>query len=359
MNEILRNAYGCDFAVKLSEDRKNTKIKLLQLTDMQIIDAEQRRTPDRLRPDEIEAWTPDKFDVNCGNQIRSLVAQTKPDMIFMTGDLVYGSFDDAGTTFEWFCNFMDSFGIPWAPVFGNHDNETARGVDWQCERFAASKYCMFERGSVTGNGNYNVGIAVGDELVRVMYMLDSHGCVGMTLAGIYPDQVELVKTSCDRIASVNGKKIPAFAAFHIETKDFADAARAKGYITDERSTFVVGIDVPQKDGDFGMNCEGREIKYKNQKSHLSMFKYCNVDGVFAGHTHNNNTCISWEGIKWVYGLKTGQYDYHVPCNMGGTLVTLEGENFEVSHVPALCPMAPFPGGASFFKDYFVGGSYKK
>lgn len=48
--EILRgskskNTFGCDFTVKLPEDKKNGKIKILQLTDMQIIDAEQRRTP--------------------------------------------------------------------------------------------------------------------------------------------------------------------------------------------------------------------------------------------------------------------------------------------------------------------------
>jgi len=358
MSEIVRNEFGCDFAVVLPEDRKNTKIKLLQLTDMQIIDAEQRRTPDRLRPDEIEAWAPDRFDINCGNQIRSLVAQTKPDMIFMTGDLVYGSFDDAGTTFEWFCNFMDSFCIPWAPVFGNHDNESARGVDWQCERFAACKYCMFERGSVTGNGNYTVGIAIGDELIRVMHMFDSNGCVGMKPAGIYHDQGALMLENSIKIAEKAGRPVPAFAAFHITTKEFTDAERAKGYLTDERKFYTIGVDVAAKDGDFGMKYESSEKNYGKMNPSLSLFKRCAVDGVFAGHYHNNSTCISWEGIKWVYGLKTGQYDYHIPCNMGGTLVTLEGERFEISHVPALTPMAPFPGGAKFFEGYFVPGSYK-
>lgn len=47
---------GCDFVIQLGEQRKNTPIKLLQLTDMQVIDAQQRRTPDRIRSDEIAAW---------------------------------------------------------------------------------------------------------------------------------------------------------------------------------------------------------------------------------------------------------------------------------------------------------------
>ncbi|MBQ6825451.1 MAG: hypothetical protein IJP34_02175 [Clostridia bacterium] len=45
---------GCDFV--LDFDKDISEIKLLQLTDMQIIDASQRRTSDRLRPDEIKAW---------------------------------------------------------------------------------------------------------------------------------------------------------------------------------------------------------------------------------------------------------------------------------------------------------------
>ena len=119
--EVIRDSqaklnFGCDFVVKLPENRQSEKIKLLQLTDMQIIDAEQRRTPDRLREDEIVAWSPDRFDGNFGNHVKSLIAQSKPDLIFITGDMVYGSFDNSGRMFERFCNFMDSFCIPWACV---------------------------------------------------------------------------------------------------------------------------------------------------------------------------------------------------------------------------------------------------
>ena len=190
---------GCDFVLQFDESRKNTKIKLLQITDMQFIDATQRRYPERLTPPEVTAWAPENFDISAGTHIRSLIAQTKPDMIFITGDIVYGSFDDAGTTLEWYCDFMDSLGIPWAPVFGNHDNESAKGVTWQCEQFEKSKYCMFKRGEVSGHCNYSVGIAVGDELIRIMHMVDSNGCEFdhdhtdvIREEKIFADQIELI-----------------------------------------------------------------------------------------------------------------------------------------------------------------------
>lgn len=58
MSEILKNAKGCDFILQLGEKRKGSKINLLQITDMQFIDSYQRRTLDRLRADEINAWAP-------------------------------------------------------------------------------------------------------------------------------------------------------------------------------------------------------------------------------------------------------------------------------------------------------------
>ena len=139
-------AGGCDFVLELGEERKGTEIRLLQLTDMQVIDAGQCRTENRLRLDEKAAWTRENVEQQCYAHIRSLVAQTKPDMIFITGDVVYGEFDDSGESLRDFIRFMDAFRIPWTLVFGNHDNEAAIGVERQCELYASSRYCMFRRG---------------------------------------------------------------------------------------------------------------------------------------------------------------------------------------------------------------------
>ena len=349
---------GCDFVLELTEERKNTKIKLLQITDMQFIDAKQARTPDRLRTDEINAWLPDNFDIHCADQIRSLVAQTAPDLIFITGDFIYGSFDDTGSTLDWFCNFMDSLMIPWAPVFGNHDNESARGVEWQCARLESSKYCVFRRGEVSGNSNYSIGIRIGGELVRVLYMLDSNGCRASTdesvirAPGIYPDQLEAIRKNARLIKNAEGKRIPAFMAFHIPSSEFAKAEVEKGYKTKEREFYTIGVDVVGRDGDYG--CK-REIMHALPPidGFSDLIAEASVDGVFCGHCHSINTVITHEGVKWVFGLKTGQYDYHNPGQLGGTLVCLEHDGFEVRHIPALTPLSPYPGGAKMFNGFFA------
>ena len=68
-------AGGCDFVLELGEERKGTEIRLLQLTDMQVIDAGQCRTENRLRLDEKAAWKRENIEKQCYNHIRSLVAQ--------------------------------------------------------------------------------------------------------------------------------------------------------------------------------------------------------------------------------------------------------------------------------------------
>ena len=350
---------GCDFVLRLPKEREGSEIRILQITDTQIIDSTQCRTPDRLRPDEMAAWTPDRLDGQCGNHIRSLINQTKPDLIIMTGDIVYGSFDDKGTTFDWFCELMDGFKIPWAPVFGNHDNETKMGVAWQCQKLEESKYCIFGRGEVSGNSNYTVGIAVGDRLVRVLYMIDSNGCAEsnapdiIRTAGIYPDQVEWLKTSAKKIREAQGRVVPSFMAFHIPIDLFEVAEREKGYKTEERSTYTIGVDVPALDGDFGFKLEAYRV-IKTEDGFIDTMHDMGVEGVFIGHAHNNNFCIDYNGIKWVFGMKTGQYDYHVLGQLGGTLITQSGNDFGVRHIGALVKYAPMPKEAPFFGQYFEG-----
>ncbi len=356
MSKIISDLYGCDFVIDLGE--KRNKIKLLQLTDMQVIDSSQRRTPERLRPDEIKAWAPENFDALCGNHIRSLVSQTKPDLIFITGDIVYGSFDDKGSTLKWFCKFMDSLEIPWAPVFGNHDNESKMGVAWQCEQFEKSKYCVFKRGEVFGNGNYTVGILSEGKLVRALHMTDSNGCAAgddkdvIKAEIICPDQIELIKKKTQLIQSKCNAKIPAFLAFHIPTKEFEEAEKYNGYITDSRKFYTIGVDAEQKNGDFGFKLEDYE-SIKTPADFIDTLKECNIDGVFTGHCHNICTCIEYENIRWVFGLKTGQYDYHIPGQIGATLVTLDGKDFDVLHVPSLVAYGPFPGKAKMFNNFFA------
>ncbi len=339
----------CDFVLEVPATRAP---RILQLTDMQIIDASQRRTPDRLNEREIAYWQPEYIDAQCLNHIRSVVTQAQPDLIMITGDVVYGEFDDSGRILDLFCHFMDSLRIPWTFVFGNHDNESTRGVTWQCERYMRSEYCIFAPGHVTGHSNFIIALTQNGTPMRILYMIDSNGCGNAAApavpcaAGCHPDQVAWLEQAAGGIQTACGGMVPGFACFHIPCAEFMEGLQSKGYWPQDGG-LTIGVTVPAKDGDFG--CCAKAFGFSMlPRDMASIFARMGVDGVFVGHEHCANTSVRYKNIRWTFGLKTGQYDSHIQGQTGGTLITLdpaEPEGFTVHHLPSLARSAPLPNGA--------------
>ncbi|MBS1313962.1 MAG: hypothetical protein HP048_01260, partial [Clostridia bacterium] len=172
-----------DFVLEVEAGRD---VKILQLTDIQIIDSSQMRTPDRLQSWSIENWKPENLPDLAWKYTREAVEAVQPDLIVLSGDNVYGEFDDSGTMLQALIAEMESYGIPWTLTFGNHDNETRKGVAWTCEQYIDAEHCLFTRGPVEtadgreyflteGNGNFNIGIVQGGKLTEVVWLMDSNG----------------------------------------------------------------------------------------------------------------------------------------------------------------------------------------
>lgn len=301
-----------DFIVEVPEGREPV---ILQLTDMQIIDASQQRTPTRLGgagSKQEMYWDPANKDARCYNYLRDIITNTTPDLILITGDLVYGEFDDNGQNFLELIEFMESFGIPWAPVFGNHDNESYMGVDWQCDQLEAAEHCLFLQRDMTGNGNYTVGIRQGNDLTRVFFMLDSNGCGGAKntnshtkkSVGFGEDQISWYTNLANNIISMS-PKTKLSMVFHVQISVFEDAFGQYG--TDGRAKVDIDTHSNKFDGDFGYigepmkNPWGNEILWNNIKT-------LGFDSIFVGHVHANSASIIYEGIILQYGMKCSTYD---------------------------------------------------
>ena len=168
-------------------------------------------------------------------------------------------------------------------------------------------------------------------------------------------QVGLATVPCF-IVSADGEQSCLMALLeNLQREDldcFEEAEIAKGYKTENRQTYVLGVDVAPIDGDFGF-CLEKYDRVETDGSFIEFIKKQNVDGVFVGHVHKNTTCISYNGITWTFGLKSGQYDYHVAGSLGGTLVMLMGDDFTVTHIPSLVPFAPMPSKAKMFENFFA------
>lgn len=313
-NEVMRKV---DFVVEVEEGRDPV---VLQLTDTQIIDAGQQRTEQRLDSVAQEYWATDQVEECCYDYLQEIITQTHPDLILITGDVVYGEFDDSGTALKSFVEFMESFGIPWAPVFGNHDNESKKGVDWQCEQFEKAENCLFMQRELTGNGNYTVGIVQGNELKRVFFMLDSNGCGAVSeeslanghtvsTVGFGRDQMMWYTEVAEQITELSPDTKLTFA-FHIQPSAFADAYAKYGFKNDDTQNNPINIDLmrEKEEGDFGYL--GRSLKTPWDEQYLvwNSMKELGVDSVLVGHEHCNSASVVYEGIRCQFGQKSSTYD---------------------------------------------------
>ncbi len=327
--------------IDFSVIQKGKELRILQLTDMQVIDSSQKRFPERLVAEETEKWQPQNVKEMLFDSMDRLVEETNPDLIIITGDIIYGEFDDTGKSLLTFIDKMESYNIPWAPVWGNHDNESVLGVDWQCQQFINAKNCLFKKGITVGCSNYIIGIKNSDgELCRVIYMMDSNGCYNAsklsilqgvkTTVGFVSQQMEWMGVSYANICEKYGKSVPSFVCFHIETMDYLRILEQKGYYN---SKAFCKYDIAPNGEDFGGIHENMSAG-EEAISVLPTFKAVNVDGAFFGHSHINNASILSDGIRWTFGLKTGLYDYHEKEKVGGTLITLFNKctQFSIEHI---------------------------
>ena len=302
-----------DFTVSVPEGREPI---ILQLTDPQIIDSSKARTEDRLGSTHKDYWAADKKEERCYGYLREIITNTSPDLIIITGDIIYGEFDDNGDNMIEFVKFMESFNIPWAPVFGNHDNESKMGADWQSEQFENAENCLFLQRELTGNGNYTVGIEQGGELKRVFFMLDSNGCGNVSAeslanghtvsyVGFGKDQIDWYTDTAKKITNVS-PKTRFSAAWHIQPNVFLDALAL--YDTDGTAKVFIDYVENRHDGDFGYIGAKLKGEWDIDKSVFNGFKKLGFDSIFVGHEHQNSASIVYEGVRLQYGMKSSAYD---------------------------------------------------
>lgn len=242
--------------------------------------------------------------------LKKLINEVQPDLITILGDTVCTMKNDIQQ--KKFVEFMDQFEIPWAPVFGNHDEEGRADKAKLCDVFSESKYCLFEYGpqDLHGAGNYVVNIERDEKAVYSLYMLDTGAKVNVNGEdhedGINQNQVDWYKWNCNGINSENGYTVPNMAFFHIPLKQYETAEKSETY-----ELGVHGEQTYSQYYDFGF---------------FNEFKTNNGTHVFSGHDHNNNFVTDFEGVKLCYAQKSSYNCYFKSGMTGGTLITISPDN---------------------------------
>ncbi len=241
------------------------------------------------------------------------IKEADPDLIVITGD----TFMDASTSLvKTVLDFIDSFNIPFAFTYGNHDFQGNYGSDYIGQQVSKTKnavYVDYSDDDIYGKANYFIDLMDGNSVKYRLFILDSNSYwqsgsfIGYDI--IHEDQIKHIED----ISSTYGKA-DSLAFYHIPVYEFADAYDLY------KAGSVEGS---------GTNEEKCCVGYKRTDA-FSRMKNCGVKGMFIGHDHINDTTLLYEDVVLSYGMKSMAEIYH--HKIGYCVITLTSQAFSMADI---------------------------
>ncbi len=293
--------YSIDDTVVLKKE-KDKDFTVLNLTDMHFADYD------------IRAF----MAISTTAKIKTLVAEVKPDLITVTGDIVCS--DSTYYAIRRFTDLMESFGIPWAPVFGNHDDEANCDSNFLADVMMSAPNCVMQKGDAEmGVGNYIINIAEENDdgslkVVESIIMMDSHN------SQANEKQVAWYKWASDGINKLTDNTAEISLMFHIPLPEYQYAYDLAW--DSDKNEWKDGYEAYGENNE-KICCERDENGNPKQRGFFNVIKESGTTKyIFCGHEHLNNFSILYDGIRLTYTLKVGQGSgYDLRFN-GGTEITV-------------------------------------
>lgn len=291
-----------------------------------------------------------KKDNQAINAVAAMVAEEKPDLVIVTGDIAYpvpfqaGTFNNK-TGAVIFASLMEKLGVYWCPAFGNHDTEaysyfSREDISELYSNRQKYPHCLFQSGpkDVDGYGNYIVNVQTSKgEITQSFVMLDSHSYIDNDYFGImwkydcvHKNQVEWYEQQIKALTKINNNKTPkSLMFFHMPPQEMLTAYneyKENGYKDTADSKYTGG-----KAGEKNL------VVYPSEKNY-GLFDKClelgSTKGIFFGHDHLNNFTMLYKGIQLTYDY-TVDYLAYVGINKYGaqrgcTMITTKPDGSFVS-----------------------------
>jgi Calcineurin-like phosphoesterase len=244
----------------------------------------------------------DSLDLQSHALIERVLDDEEPDLVMLTGDIIEGwEARDPRDAYRQVTAPLDHRGIPWAAVFGNHDDEGSASRRELLDAQRASPHCLTESGprELTGVGNYVLRVlAAGrDALAAAVYAIDSNSYDSRRIgkyAWIAPDQIAWFRQASRKLgqefsAGGSATALPALAFFHIPIPEYEEVWKSR-------------------------ECRGNRNESVccpalNSGLFVALLEAGDVMGTFVGHDHVNDFEGELHGIRLCYGRASGYAPY--------------------------------------------------
>ncbi|MDD6269753.1 MAG: metallophosphoesterase family protein [Oscillospiraceae bacterium] len=292
-----------------------------------------------------------------------LIKHTKPDLVIVTGDLVFPvglrsfSLNNSAPIIQ-FASFMRTLGIPWAFTYGNHDTEDIANKSEEeiTELFKTLSYKTSEnllypyiQPNITGRSNQLIEIRNEDNsLIQAIFLMDSNDYTGEGFNDydyIHDDQVEWYRQQVEFLCESEGRTISSLLFFHIPLQQYKTAYE------------LYKSGSPEVKYYFGENGETMFDKVCCSDYPSGLFDTAvelgSTKAMFCGHDHYNNSSLEYKGIRLTYGMSI---DYLAMPGIdkdtkqrGGTLITLHSDSsYDIEQIPLESIQNEFFAGLNLF-----------
>jgi hypothetical protein len=280
----------------------------------------------------------DKLPVNHRTMrlLRCLIESEKPDFIISVGDQCEGGIKSTNSFREYVRSItepMESAGIYWSHVFGNHDDEdTECGRDIQQMIYQEFPHCLSEvgPGEIGGVGNYVLPVTAhdSDAILFNIWALDSNRYLSDNIwnndgwmlpkSGIGTNGYDVVKfpqimyywNTSVKLEKQAGHKIPGLMFIHIALPEHR----------------LVAMN-PEETGMRGEVNEEICSSAINSGLFSAVLQRGDVKGIFAGHDHINDFVGSYCGIMLGCDASIGYANYGFDSGEGKVSNRLRGTRF--------------------------------
>ena len=269
--------------------------------------------------------------------IDKLVETMKPDLITLSGDNA-SNFLSYIQTIKW----LESYGIPWAPIMGNHDGQGFPGEFWYAYNLLNAKNCLFKFGPKDmGYGNYIINITENGEIIHSLFMMDTHsdiekdninGKAGSGYDHLWPNQFDWYSWGVDGIKEIAGKTVESTIIFHIPLYEYKDAYEAATGGADWEANHDLPYVGEYAETSFGSNHEHGCWSPQSNGFFDLIKEKDSTKNVICGHDHVRDCSILYQGVRLTYAVKCGPGCYWEPEMNGGTTVTISSDGHaDVAH----------------------------
>ncbi len=273
--------------------------------------------------------------------IQALVDNTKPDLVLLGGDnagpgiIHIETAEQLKEMLDGIASPMEKAGIPWAHVYGNHDNNFGLANKDHQPVYESFPHCVSKAGpeELWGCGNYVLPIydENGEKILFNVFGFDTHRNTDHFKRDFgLPDEMQFYSCNngengngdtirfnqlmwywqvSEEMEKLNGSKIPALAYMHIPLPEFDLVTHYRDKCKFEGHQLADVSCTPLNSGAFSTFLQRGDVK-----------------AIFCGHNHRNDFSAKYCGITLAYD---GFLSYHA-CHMddirGGRVLDLNAES---------------------------------